>query len=137
MLQKYNIINILDTNDAFICGPESMISEVSHGFRLEGLASQQIHYELFANSSADSNIMLEKSKLRVKHYGEEETSKVTVISDGRSINFDLAVVTSLSKLGSCFSVCNLILIQLKKYEDKKWSHRTPRSKNSVPDNLGK
>jgi len=94
MLQKYNIINILDTNDAFICGPESMISEVSHGFRLEGLASEQIHYELFANSSADSNIMLEKSKLRIKNYGEEKTSKVTVISDGRSIDFDLAVVGS-------------------------------------------
>lgn len=94
LLQKHNIINILNTNDAFICGPESMISEVSHGFRLEGLATEQIHYELFANSSADSDIMLEKSRLRVEQYGEDKTSRVTVISDGRSIDFDLATVGS-------------------------------------------
>jgi ring-1,2-phenylacetyl-CoA epoxidase subunit PaaE len=88
------MIDILNANEAFICGPESMISEVSHGFRLEGLASEQIHYELFANSSADSDVMLEKSRLRIQQYGEDKTSKVTVISDGRSIYFDLATVGS-------------------------------------------
>ena len=94
LLQKYNIINILETSEAFICGPEAMISEVSHGFRLEGLANEHIHYELFANSSADSDIILEKSRQRVQEYGEDKTSKVTVISDGRSIDFDLATVGS-------------------------------------------
>lgn len=94
LLQKYKIIDILNASEAFICGPESMISEVSHGFRLEGLASEQIHYELFANSSADSDIMLEKSRLRIQQYGEDKTSKVTIISDGRSIDFDLATVGS-------------------------------------------
>tara|TARA_B110000238_G_scaffold201203_1_gene256072 strand:- start:3279 stop:4376 length:1098 start_codon:yes stop_codon:yes gene_type:complete len=94
LLQKYKMIDILNANEAFICGPESMISEVSHGFRLEGLASEQIHYELFANSSADSDVMLEKSRLRIQQYGEDKTSKVTVISDGRSIYFDLATVGS-------------------------------------------
>lgn len=94
LLQKYKMIDILNASEAFICGPESMISEVSHGFRLEGLANEQIHYELFANSSADSDVMLEKSRLRIQQYGEDKTSKVTVISDGRSIDFDLATVGS-------------------------------------------
>ncbi|MDC9719618.1 MAG: 2Fe-2S iron-sulfur cluster-binding protein [Gammaproteobacteria bacterium] len=94
LLQKHKIINILETSEAFICGPESMISEVSHGFRLEGLANEQIHYELFSNSSADSDIMLEKSRQRIQQYGEDKTSKVTVISDGRAIDFDLATVGS-------------------------------------------
>ncbi len=91
-LQTNKMINILNTDEAFICGPEAMISEVSHGFRKEGLEKSQIHYELFANSSADSAAMLNKAKQRVEEYGESKTSKVTVIADGRAIDFDLATV---------------------------------------------
>lgn len=91
-LQEKKLIDLFTVDDAFICGPESMISEVSHGFRIEGLAAEQIHYELFANSSADSEIMLKKAKQRVETYGESKNSKVTVIADGRSIDFDLATV---------------------------------------------
>jgi len=91
-LQKKKLVDIQATNEAFICGPESMISEVSRGFRKEGLAAAQIHYELFANSSADSEVMLKKAQQRVSDYGENKTSKVSVIADGRTINFDLASV---------------------------------------------
>ncbi|MBL4764514.1 MAG: 2Fe-2S iron-sulfur cluster binding domain-containing protein [Colwellia sp.] len=91
-LQKQKLIDINTTDEAFICGPESMISEVSRGFRIEGLAEEQIHYELFASSSADAQLVLEKAKNRVHEYGEKRTSKVTVIADGRSNNFDLAAV---------------------------------------------
>lgn len=91
-LQKQKVIDINTTDEAFICGPESMISEVSRGFRIEGLAEDQIHYELFASSSEDAQLVLDKAKSRVKEYGENRTSKVTVIADGRSNNFDLASV---------------------------------------------
>jgi ring-1,2-phenylacetyl-CoA epoxidase subunit PaaE len=91
-LQKKHLIDLSTVNDAFICGPESMISEVSRGFRAEGLDAAQIHYELFANSSADSEMILKKAKQRVDTYGENKTSKVTVVADGRSIDFDLATV---------------------------------------------
>jgi ring-1,2-phenylacetyl-CoA epoxidase subunit PaaE len=91
-LQTNHLIDLSSVDEAFICGPESMISEVSRGFRKEGLEASQIHYELFANSSADSEIMLKKAKERVKTYGENKTSKVTVIADGRSIDFNLATV---------------------------------------------
>jgi ring-1,2-phenylacetyl-CoA epoxidase subunit PaaE len=91
-LQKQKVIDINTTDEAFICGPESMISEVSRGFRIEGLAEDQIHYELFASSSEDAQLVLEKAKNRVHEYGEKRTSKVTVIADGRSNNFDLASV---------------------------------------------
>ncbi|MBE0490414.1 MAG: phenylacetic acid degradation protein, partial [Halomonas sp.] len=53
-LQKSGLIDIRNTDEAFICGPEAMMAEVSHGFRLEGLSNEQIHYELFANAAADS-----------------------------------------------------------------------------------
>ncbi|WP_114326423.1 1,2-phenylacetyl-CoA epoxidase subunit PaaE [Candidatus Colwellia aromaticivorans] len=91
-LQKQKVIDINTTDEAFICGPESMISEVSRGFRIEGLAEDQIHYELFASSSEDAQLVLKKAKNRVHEYGEKRTSKVTVIADGRSNNFDLATV---------------------------------------------
>ncbi|WP_432474520.1 1,2-phenylacetyl-CoA epoxidase subunit PaaE [Amphritea sp. HPY] len=91
-LQKAGLINIKEVDDAFICGPESMMSEVSRGFRIEGLSDDQIHYELFANSSADSKEMLEKAAARKEQFGEEKTSKVTVRADGRAIMFDLATV---------------------------------------------
>ena len=91
-LQKSGLIDIKNTDEAFICGPEAMMAEVSHGFRLEGLSNEQIHYELFANSAADSEKMLEKAKQRIAEYGEEKSSKVTVVADGRSVMFDLATV---------------------------------------------
>ena len=91
-LHKSRLINIKTTDEVFICGPEAMMSEVSRGFRASGLSDEQIHYELFANSSADAATLLEKAQQRIETYGEEKTSKVTVIADGRSLQFDLATV---------------------------------------------
>jgi len=91
-LQKLKLINIHDTDEAFICGPEAMMSEVSRGFRMEGLNESQIHYELFASSSADSEQRLAKAKQRVAHYGESKTSQVTLVADGRGSTFELAAV---------------------------------------------
>jgi len=92
LLQKHKLIDIHNTDEAFICGPESMMSEVSRGFRIEGLNDSQIHYELFASSSEDSQARLKKAQQRIHEYGEEKTSKVTVRADGRAIQFDLATV---------------------------------------------
>ena len=92
MLQKHKLADITNTDDAFICGPQSLMSEVSRGFRLEGLKEEQIHYELFASSTEDSQQILANAKERVKNYGEQKTSKVTLTADGRSIKFELATV---------------------------------------------
>ncbi len=91
-LQKQKMISIRNTDDVFICGPESMMSEVSRGFRMEGLNDDQIHYELFSSSSEDAQQSLAKAKQRVKNYGEDKTSRITLTSDGRTIGFDLAAV---------------------------------------------
>ncbi len=91
-LHAAKLIDVMNTDEAFICGPQAMMSEVSRGFRASGLTDEQIHYELFANSSEDSEKVLQKSQQRVETYGEEKTSTVTVVADGRSISFDLATV---------------------------------------------
>ncbi len=91
-LHKSGLIDIINTDEVFICGPESMMSEVSRGFRRSGISEDNIHYELFANSAEDAAEMLERSKQRVETYGEEKVCKVTVVADSRSTSFDLATV---------------------------------------------
>ena len=91
-LHKNKLIDILATDDVFICGPEAMMSEVSRGFRSSGFDDSRIHYELFASSADDSEEILKKSQQRIAAYGEEKTSKVSIKSDGRTINFELATV---------------------------------------------
>jgi len=91
-LARHKLIDIRSTDDAFICGPEAMMSEVSRGFRIEGLKDSQIHYELFANSPDDSRTMLQKAQQRIADYGEEKRSRVTVVMDGRAVDFELATV---------------------------------------------
>ncbi|MFT5350984.1 MAG: ring-1,2-phenylacetyl-CoA epoxidase subunit PaaE, partial [Gammaproteobacteria bacterium] len=86
------LIDIEGTDDAFICGPQAMMSEISRGFRSMGFDESRIHYELFATSSEDSKVAMEKYTQRIADYGEQRTSKVKIIAGGRSINFDLATV---------------------------------------------
>lgn len=91
-LYQHKLIDIKATDEAFICGPQAMMSEVSRGFRSMGFADDKIHYELFTSSSEDSQIALEKYNQRVAEYGEKKSSDVTVISGGRSIGFELTSV---------------------------------------------
>ena len=91
-LQKAGLIDIKNTDDVFICGPESMMSEVSHGFRSEGLAEDRIHYELFGSSAADAQKVLEKAKERREKFGDDKASKISLRADGRMITFPLSTV---------------------------------------------
>jgi ring-1,2-phenylacetyl-CoA epoxidase subunit PaaE len=92
LLQKHKLIDIKNTDDVFICGPESLMSEVSIGLRAEGLEETQIHYELFTSSSEDSQKVLAKAQERIKQYGESKVSQVVVRADGRAIQFKLSTV---------------------------------------------
>lgn len=82
------LIDLSSFDEYFICGPESMISEVSRGLRSVGVGEENIHYELFASSAEDARAVVEKHHARVREYGGK-SSDVTVVRDGRSITFDL------------------------------------------------
>lgn len=90
LLQKHGLIDIKNTDEAFICGPESMMSEVSKGFRLEGLPEDVIHYELFGSSSDDAKEALKRADERRKKFGDEKQSTIKLKADGRIISFPLA-----------------------------------------------
>ena len=83
------LVNLEGFDEYFVCGPESMISEVSRGLRSVGAKEEHIHYELFASSAEDAQAVVEKHHARALEYGGK-TSNVTVIMDGRASHFELS-----------------------------------------------
>jgi len=82
------LIDLQAFDEYFICGPESMISEVSRGLRQSGIVDACIHYELFAASAEDARQVVEKHQARARTHGGK-TSQVTIIRDGRSTSFEV------------------------------------------------
>ncbi len=83
------LIDLRSFDEYFICGPESMISEVSRGLRSVDVSEDHIHYELFAASAEDARAVIAKHHARAKDYADR-TSAVTVVQDGRASRFELS-----------------------------------------------
>ena len=82
------LISLRSYDEYFICGPESMISEVSRGLRALNVDEEHIHYELFAASAEDARAVVEKHHARAKAYGGK-VSKVKVMMDGRAVEIEM------------------------------------------------
>lgn len=87
-LQASHLIDIAATDEFFLCGPESMISEVSRGLRGSGVDESNIHYELFYASAEDARAVVEKHHARAKQYAGQ-VSEVQVRADGRTTYIEL------------------------------------------------
>jgi len=87
-LGRKGLINITGTDEFFLCGPESMISEVSRGLRANGIDESHIHYELFYASAEDAKAVVAKHHARAKQYGGQ-LSEVAVTVAGRTSRFEL------------------------------------------------
>lgn len=87
-LGRKHLIDIAATDEFFLCGPESMISEVSRGLREFGVNESRIHYELFYASAEDAKKVVEKHHARAVKYAGQ-VSAVAVTADGRTIHFEL------------------------------------------------
>ena len=83
------LINIRGFDEFFLCGPEAMISEVSRGLRGEGIAEQNIHFELFAASAENARKAIERHHARAQAY-KGKVSEVSILSDGREFVFELS-----------------------------------------------
>jgi len=83
------LINIRGFDEFFLCGPEAMISEVSRGLRGEGIAEENIHFELFAASAENARKAIERHQARVQTY-KGLMSDVSILSNGREYAFKLA-----------------------------------------------
>ena len=83
------LINIRGFDEFFLCGPEAMISEVSRGLRGEGIAEENIHFELFAASAEQAREAIQRHQARAREY-KGQVSEVSILSDGREYAFELS-----------------------------------------------
>ena len=79
----------LDGFDEFyLCGPESMVSEVTRGLRGEGIEPERIHYELFSASADDAAERVRKHEERARRFGSD-AAKVSVRLHAKQYFFEL------------------------------------------------
>ena len=88
-LQRKGLIDVTAADEFFLCGPQSMISEVSMGLRRSGARDANIHYELFFASPEDSEKVIGKHRARAHQYSGQ-VCDVTVTVAGRSSRFELS-----------------------------------------------
>ena len=79
----------LDSFDEFyLCGPESMVAEVSRGLRGSGVDMHHIYYELFSASADDAAERVRRHKERARLYGGD-AARVSVRLQAKRYFFDL------------------------------------------------
>jgi ring-1,2-phenylacetyl-CoA epoxidase subunit PaaE len=80
------LIDLDNTDDFFICGPELMIFSVKDFLKSKNVPQKKIHFELFTTPGQESVV---KKIVRQSTGPEEVKSKVTVRLDGITFDFDL------------------------------------------------
>ena len=83
-----HLVDLSSFDAYFICGPESMISEVSRGLRSLSVDDECIKYELFASSAEDARLVVDKHQERSAKYGGHQ-SDVTLRLDARTISINM------------------------------------------------
>jgi ring-1,2-phenylacetyl-CoA epoxidase subunit PaaE len=82
-----NVIDYEKIAAAFICGPEQMIMDSKDFLQHNGVLLNKIHFELFATAKKYTTVVnVENASI-----DNSPKSNVTIIADGRSITFDLAL----------------------------------------------
>jgi len=76
-----SFIDIDNTSDCFICGPQEMIFLIRDELQAAGLDSKKIHYELFFSGEVDKNKVAEVLEQKV------EGTDVTIIDGGKEFHF--------------------------------------------------
>ena len=79
------IINISNTDDCFICGPEDMIHLLSDELTAAGLPKEKIHFELFSSGTSEDD----KQRIRTIIDKKVEGTEVTIIDGGKEFHFTM------------------------------------------------
>jgi len=78
-------IDIPDTNEVFLCGPEQMVKYVSQNLIDAGLPKELVHFELFVTGLSDEDI---KRAERLAKQNVEGT-EVTIVDGGKEFLFTM------------------------------------------------
>lgn len=78
-------IDIPDTNEVFLCGPEDMVNYVSEYLVNVGLPKELIHFELFISG------LSEEDKLRAERLSQQnvEGVEITIVDGGKEFHFTM------------------------------------------------
>ncbi|PCI51158.1 MAG: phenylacetic acid degradation protein [Alphaproteobacteria bacterium] len=74
-------------DEVYLCGPESMINDVSATLKSRGMSKENIHFELFTSPTSAQGKTQDSAAENTDLSGK--MSKITVIVDGDEFNFDL------------------------------------------------
>lgn len=76
-------IDIPDTNEVFLCGPETMVNYVKDYLVAKGLPKENIHFELFVTG------LTEEDKARQERIAQQvvEGTEVTIVDGGKEFSF--------------------------------------------------
>ncbi|MGO3707717.1 MAG: 2Fe-2S iron-sulfur cluster-binding protein [Mesonia hippocampi] len=80
-----NFIDIPDTDDVFLCGPEEMVTYVSDYLINAGLPSEQVHFELFVTGLSEADKKRAAAALEQRFEGTE----VTILDGGKEFRFGM------------------------------------------------
>lgn len=80
-----NFIDIPDTNDVFLCGPENMVNYVSEYLISKGLPRELVHFELFVTGLSEEDIKRSERLAKQKVEGVE----VTIVDGGKEFLFTM------------------------------------------------
>ncbi len=78
-------IDIPDTNEVFLCGPEQMVNYVSDYLIEAGLPKSLVHYELFVTGLSEEDIKRQERLAKQNVEGVE----VTIIDGGKEFGFTM------------------------------------------------
>ena len=80
-----NFIDIPDTSEVFLCGPEKMVDFVSEFLIKAGLPKELVHYELFVTGLSEEDIKRAERLAKQKVEGVE----VTIVDGGKEFQFTM------------------------------------------------
>ncbi|MFD2696546.1 2Fe-2S iron-sulfur cluster-binding protein [Mesonia sediminis] len=78
-------IDIPDTSEVFLCGPESMVNYVSDYLIKAGLPKELVHFELFVSGLSEEDIA--RAKRLAKR--NVEGTQVTIVDGGKEFSFTM------------------------------------------------
>ena len=78
-------IDIPDTNEVFLCGPEKMVNYVSEYLINAGLPKELVHFELFVTGLSDEDIKRAERLAKQNVEGVE----VTIVDGGKEFSFTM------------------------------------------------
>ncbi len=97
-LCEFNLINLLDFDDIYLCGPQDMIEKTTDVMVKAGVDQQNIHYELFTSALSDAEKLEIARKQKTRVPVVEGGTSVTIVHDGseHAIRVDGASETVLA-----------------------------------------